>query len=276
MSKPFRSTVPAAIVAAAACALGLAQAPQESGATLRERIERLRGEGEAAEAEMASLPQLGEEAALAALDGLSSAGPLERRRRAHLVFLAGGGRAIEPAIAALGDPDPVTRGELLAFLGRDDLGASGLDARVAALADRALADPDRSLRAGAIERLAALDRPESLARLDSILDGIEAGLRARAAALLADRPLAREAVERRVRAGRASGPEVLGPMLLAYGRILAERGDFASAAPILAAREDPDPTVRRGARLGIDELMRRTMSGGDAARAAAAVRELAQ
>src|SRR6187200_233101 len=98
MSKPFRSTVPAAIVAAAACALGLAQAPQESGATLRERIERLRGEGEAAEAEMASLPQLGEEAALAALDGLASAGPLERRRRAHLVFLAGGGRAIEPAI----------------------------------------------------------------------------------------------------------------------------------------------------------------------------------
>lgn len=247
---------------------------QEETTALRERVLRLGGDGESARVEMESLTGLGEEASLAALDRLASAGLLERRRCAHLVFIAGGARSIGPALAALADPDLGTRAELLAFLGRDDLGASALAERVAALAHLALTDPEMSLRAGAIELLARFDRPESVAGLDAILDEIEGPLLGRAAAQLADRPSARAIVERRARAGRASDPDVLGPMLAAYGRILADREDPRGALTILAARRDPDPVVRRGARLGLDACVRRLLNGGDAVRAAAAVREL--
>ena len=257
-----------------ACALVVPAAAGQDAPALLERIERLGGEDEIARAALEDLAALGEEASLAALDGLASADTLARRRRAHLAFRAGGARSIAPAIARLGDPDPGTRAELLAFLGRDDLGASALAERVAALQRVALEDPERPLRAEAIERLASLDRPESLAGLDAILDRIEAPLRGPAAALLADLPSARAIVERRLSERRDADPEILAPMLAALGRILAERDDRRGAAPILAARRDPDPFVRRGASVGLEAYVRRLMSEGDAARADAAVAEL--
>lgn len=251
-------------------------APQRPDETrsLRQRILSLSSDDETAGAELEALAALGEDASLAALDGLSSEKPLGRRRRAHLVFRAGGPRSIGPALSALADLDPGTRAELVAFLGRGDLGASGLAERVAALAGLALDDPEMSLRADAIERLASLERLESAAALDAILDEIEGPLRGFAAALLADRPSARDIVERRVRAGDASDPDVLGPMLAAYGRFLAEGDDASGAARILAGRRDPDPVVRRGARLGLDAYLARLITGGEAVRAAAAVEEL--
>jgi len=249
------------------------QGPAEPGA-LRERILRLGSDDEAAGAELEALAALGEDASLAALDGMSSEKPLGRRRRAHLVFRAGSARSIAPALSALADPDPGTRAELVAFLGRGDLGATGLAERVAALAGLALADPEMSLRAASVERLARLERLESAAALDAILDELESPLRGFAAALLADRPSARDIVERRVRDGRASDPEVLGPMLAAHGRFLAEGGDRTGAARILAGRRHPDPVVRRGARLGLDAYLARMITGGDNVRAAAAVEEL--
>jgi len=266
--------IPSGILGLALALPGAVALPQADATALRERVRALGREDDAAQAAMESLVALGEEASLAALDGLASADLLARRRRAHLVFRAGGARSIAPALAALTDPDPGTRAELLAFLGRDDLGTNAFAERVSAIGRLALADPERSLRLEAIERLADLDRPESVAGLDAILDEIEAPLLGRAAALLADRPSAREIVERRVRAGRGVSPEVLGPMLAAYGRILADHDEPGGAARLLAARGDPDPIVRRGARLGLDAYLRRLMNSGDAARAAAAVGEL--
>ncbi|MFN0007425.1 MAG: TPR end-of-group domain-containing protein [Planctomycetota bacterium] len=259
------------------CIAGFGRAaPQRPDASpsLRERILRLSSDDETADAELEALASLAEEASLAALDGLSSEAPLGRRRRAHLVFRAGGERSIGPALAALADPDPGTRAELVAFLGRGDLGASALAERVAALSRLALADPEMSLRADSIERLASFERPESAAALDAILDELESPLRGFAAALLADRPSARGIVGRRARAGAASDPEILGPMLAAYGRSLAERRDRSGAAELLAGRRHPDPIVRRGARLGLDAYLARLITGGDALRASAAVEEL--
>src|SRR6185436_13457643 len=102
-------------------------APQRpaDASTLRERIQRLSNDDEAASVEIEALAAQGEEASLAALDGMSSASPLGRRRRAHLVFRAGSARSIAPALSALADPDPGTRAELVAFLGRGDLGSNG-------------------------------------------------------------------------------------------------------------------------------------------------------
>ncbi len=265
----------------------LLQGPVPAGlppqaASIRERLARLSADDEGARTEMEALSRLGEEAALAALSDLSAVDLTGRRRRAHLVFGAGGSRCIQSAIAGLADHDAGTRGDLMAFLGRDDLGGAGLAERVEALAARTLSDPELSLRGRALELLAGLDRSEAFDRIDGMIDLLEEPLRARAAALLAEKPRAREIVERRVLAawpGDGSGPGLadpgtLAPLLVGFGRSLGERAAGSHAAPLLLALRHPDPRVRRGAQLGLDALLRRLFAGADAARAAGAILDL--
>jgi tetratricopeptide (TPR) repeat protein len=222
--------------------------------------------------------------------GHSSAGILGRRRRARVVAAAGGARCIPSAIAALADPDAGTRGELLAFLARDDLGEAGLTERIEAIAALSLSDPDLGLRARALGMLASLDRDESLARLDALLDVLPEPLRAQAALLLADRPRARKLLEKRLAtvdptagsSGPARGvglgangdPAVLAPLLAGLGRILGDQVDAQRMAPVLRALRHADPRIRRGAQFGIDAFIRRLFAGAEAARASGAIRVL--
>jgi len=273
---------------AAALLLGLAAlfaapaAGQDASAPGRETPGKLASDDAEGRAAMDALSKLGEPAALEALADLGRADAetidvLGRRRRAHLAFLAGTARCIPPAIAALRDPDPGTRAELLLFLARDDLGSSGLTERVDTLAERALRDPDPALRARAIELLAGLDRDESLARLDALLEELEEPLRGKAAVLLAERPRARALVEKRLGSPGAPGlsdPVVLAPLLAALGRELGDRADARGAAPLLRALRDADPRIRRGAEAGLDAFVRRLYAGADAARAVKTIREL--
>ena len=105
--------VPLACVCALLAPIRAAPSNQDARAALHDRVLRLSGDEESVRAELESLAGQGEEASLAALDQVTSAGPLARRRRAHLVFRAGGARSIGPALAALADPDPGTRADIL-------------------------------------------------------------------------------------------------------------------------------------------------------------------
>lgn len=263
---------------AALFGLGFARAiAQQAAAPIREQFRLLAIDDGAGQAEMESLAKLGEEAALEALADLArdepfAPGVLGRRRCAHLVFEAGGERCIPPAIAVLSSvgtlADAGTRSELLAFLARADLGAADIEARVGALAERALDDPDPVLRSGAVGHLAGLDRDESWERLDAILPLLEEELRGKAALLLADRPRARVFRERRA----GTRDRVLRPpFLAALGRDLGDRADASGAGPLLRALRDPDPAARRAGEVGLDAFVRRLHARADAARAVSAI-----
>lgn len=271
--RPFRvnRALIAALVGLAAFSVVLPVAAQ----SVSDRLSRLSADDAGGRAEMEALSKMGEEAALAALADLeggdaAGSGVLGRRRRAHVVFAAGGARCVAGAIAALADPDEGTRAELLAFLGRDDLGTTALRERVEALAGCALADPDPALRSRALTLLASLDRDESLARLDTLIDELEEPLRVQAALLLADRPRARSLLSKRV----GSLDPALAPLLAALGRDLGDRAQPGQAGPIFRGIRSPDPRTRRGAELGLDSLVRRLFAGADSARAVKALLEL--
>ncbi|HEV8114293.1 MAG TPA: hypothetical protein VGR31_16090 [Planctomycetota bacterium] len=255
---------------------GVSQEKGPDAGSFGPRLALLGADDAAGRAALDALTKSGEPAALAALAELARHGAdtpssLARRRCARLVFAAGGPGSIQPAIAASRDADAGVRAEILAFLGRDDLGEAGLAERVRTIAERAVSDPDRELRSRALRLLAGLDRPESLAALDALLATVDEPARAEAALLLADRPRARELVEKRVAAG---DPAVLAPLLAALGRDLGDRADASRAAPILRALRHPDPRVRRGAQIGVDAFVRRLFAGADAARAVRAITEL--
>jgi hypothetical protein len=225
----------------------------------------------------------GEAVALAALGGLSQA-PLEiRRERAWLVLETGGSASIEPAIAALSDPDAITRGSLLAFLGRTELGDAGLAARIGALSNRATQDVDSALRQRAVTTLADLGHRQAIEALDRLVDEAGARERVQAARLLAQKPIARDLVARRVerafsteavKADDASvaGGDVLAQLLVGYARNLGEdpRGglDPRERAPLLVAARHPDPRVVRAAGAAFDVLLRRLVQFADGVRAA--------
>lgn len=256
---------PSATDVAARVAALTAQSASERAATL----DTLRGAGEAV--------------ALAALDGLSAT-PLEvRRERAWLVLETGARASIQPAIGALADPDAQTRGWLVAFLGRTELGDADLAERIASLTECASGDPDAPLRQRALTTLADLGRPEAFDALDSLLDRVGASECVQAARLLAQKPAARSQVARRVEqafsddatANGRTAPlagDVLATLLLGFARNLGEDPraalDPRQRAPLLAAARHPDPRVARAAAAAFDVLLRRLVQSADAARAA--------
>ncbi len=263
--------VGACVSAAAAQASGPEPRPKDD--TFGQHVARLGLDDDAGRAELEALTKSGEPAALEALAALAQSGAgapssLARRRCARLVFAAGGPRCIAPAIAASRDADAGVRAELLAYLGRDDLGAAGLAERIHALAECAASDPELELRSRALHLLAGLDRPESLASLDALLDVLDEPARTEAALLLADRPRAGEIVEKHL---GSADTAIRAPLLAAFGRDLGDRADAAPAAPLLLALRHPDTRMRRAAQVGVDAFVRRLFAGADAARASRAI-----
>jgi hypothetical protein len=244
------------------------------------RIRRLDvADSDSADDELRALAAAGESAATAALEGFAQAEPRARRRRAWLVRQAGGGACARGAIENLSDVDPLVRGELIEFLGRIELLQSELEARVAALAQRALADPDESLRSAALAALAEIGEPVAIERLDQLLDVLAPRERAAAARLLAQNPHAAGVVQKRVRAACASPAgtvsavssdgEALANLLSGYGRCLADAPSGAAPldlAPFIVFARSADVRIRAAAAVAFETWLRRLALRGDGAR----------
>ncbi len=215
----------------------------------------------------AALAAEGAPAARAALEGFGAASPAARRDRAWLVGRYGEVECIPAVVGILAsrsEPDPDVRIELARFLVRGDLGDARIGERADVLAELCTGDAGLAVVRFAIEGLASLRSPEAGAALDRLLDQLPPPHRERAAAALVETARGREAIVRRVSesvAGARVPPDVLGPLLAAYGRVvvdLAGGGESArDVAPLLAGLRHPDDRVRVGARLGIENLISR-------------------
>ncbi|MFO1009182.1 MAG: hypothetical protein U1F29_03885 [Planctomycetota bacterium] len=208
-----------------------------------------------------------------------------RRGLAWLVFEAGGADELEPALAALVDPDPLVRVELARFLGRADLGAARLAERASALVRLAANDPEPAVRERAVRSALELDRPETLGALELALDVLAPAERVLAARELAGRARLRERLFARV---AAAWPDAKAPfddglvaaLLPALGRALVDdpalAADAKTRALLRAAAQHPDGRVRRGAREAVDALLARLELFGEPERAARVLGALAE
>ncbi|MBK7645409.1 MAG: hypothetical protein IPJ19_20620 [Planctomycetes bacterium] len=198
------------------------------------------------------------------------------------VFAGRGERADLPAaLAALAhEPQAQRREQLATFLGRADLGAEALEARVRALGELALLDPAESVRSAAVSALADSWQPAAWECLDGLLDRGDAQLRPRVARALADRARSPGRIVARVLAGvrGAEDVRVLAPLLGAYGRALAdlEHGGEqpGELAAFLAFERAGDPALASAARSARAELFRRLRARAEPERALALSRAL--
>jgi hypothetical protein len=199
--------------------------------------------------------------------------------------LAGRGeRADVPAAlqALAREAEPLVRARLAAFLGRADLGAEELEARIAALAALALADPSEPVRGAALTALADSWQVPAWERLDLLLDLGDAELRPAVARAIAGRARLPARIVARVLAAVREGEDarVLAPLLGVYGRALADqpRGGERpeECAALLAFARDPDPQVAGAARFARLDLFARLRARAEPERALALARTLAR
>ena len=257
---------------------------RDRSADLAARIRRLDvADSDTADDELHALVAEGESAAIAALDGFAQAAPIARRRRAWIVRQAGGAACARGAIENLADPDAGVRGPLVEFQGRIELLQTAHDARVEALSQRALVDPDESLRALALSALSDIGEPAATLRLDRLLDELSGRDRAGAARLLAQNPHANALVRRRVTAAcapsgsaLAADGDALANLVSGYGRCLADApsGDApadlapfpADLAPFIVLARSADGRVRAAAAVAFETWLRRLLLRGEGAR----------
>jgi tetratricopeptide (TPR) repeat protein len=211
----------------------------------------------------------GPEAALAGMSGFGSGSVHGRRLRAGLVRAEGDARAIPAALAALGDPDPEVRGELVRFLGERRLVGERAAARVAALRALALDDAEAAVRAGALASLGSLADPQALVALEELVFALPADEALLAAARFAAHAGAREALVKlvvRVFAPEAPGgrgpaiaAEPLAILLRGYGDALVHvpngGASLAELRPLVLGREHPAPVVRLAALDALEALV---------------------
>jgi hypothetical protein len=273
-----------AIAFAVLVAIGSARAqtsPPGSASELPRLLERLEALDPAAvHAAYVELARLGPPAAEAAVADLG-ARPLEARRaRARLVREVSDGSAFDGALRALDDPDAEVRRELATAVGYR-LRASPaesparIEAGCSALASLARRDPERELRALAIEGLARCDDARAVAALLELLADAPAADRAMVARGLAAQPRAREEIVARVQRG-FSGPEALPIDVLAvlmaeaYGPSLAELPAGGTApkdrAPFALGLRHFDPAVAAATRLALERFLARLRFLGEVER----------
>jgi hypothetical protein len=293
---PLGFLVAIVLVSALATTIDIAGAAASSSSAqqreIDERIARLSSaDSSAAEDDMRALAALGETSALAALRGFDVAPTISRRRRAWLVREVGSGDCVRSAIAALSDPDAPTRATLIEFLGRIELLQSSMEQRIDALAERALADGEASLRLAAITALAQIGEPPALDRLDRLLDELAEPDLSHAARTMAQSPRGAIAVRRRVleacarnpaAAAGASSPdaaasgaahsrtlhgEALAALLVSYGRCLADLPSGGETkverAPLVFFTHDSDLRVRAAAAVAFETMLRRLALRGE-------------
>ncbi|MEM7308827.1 MAG: HEAT repeat domain-containing protein [Planctomycetota bacterium] len=227
----------------------------------------------------AALVELGPAAAARGLSTVPGAGRAARRTRAGIAREIGDAACIAPAVELLTDPDAEVRLDAVRLLGERRLERADTAVRIAALADAALGDESREVRAAAIESLAAVDDPAAIARLDALLDELAPRDRGFAAEQLADHAGARERLVRRVSrafAGDGEGERALDKRSLAvlldeYGDALAQLpGGGTGAAerrPLVVGRRHPSGMVRLAAGTALDNLLGRLAQMGELERA---------
>jgi len=182
------------------------------------------------------------------------------------------GADLELVLAALGDPDPLTRRHLVGYLGAVELEEEAARARrVEALARLAREDESADVRGATLTALARRDSPAAARALIELAVELPPEERVLAAELYRDELLprcapAREELESRVLESFAEGerplpPETLVRLLPAYGRRLAEReagGELRrERAPIVLSFTHPDPRLRAAAEAALAALLDR-------------------
>ena len=218
----------------------------------------------------------GEPGALRGLMTFADVDATGRLVRASIARTSGGPSCIDQALVLLDDRDPAVRLELVRFLGERRLVGTQAPERLAILMSVAVDDANPRVRAAAVDAVASIDHPESLARLDGLLDELPADERRLAAARLADHALGRERLVRRV--SRAFGEpserpldsETLAVLLDGYGQALVHLPGGGESAnerrPLVIGRDHPAPIVRLAARSALDNLIIGLAAEGELAR----------
>ena len=214
-----------------------------------------------AQAAAAELRALGDEGEARVWEGFAAAGPHARRARARWVLENAGPASAAPAAERLADPDAAVRGSLARFLGRVEVPGQARARVTEALVGLAREETAAAVRAELGTALAALGGEQAVAGMLELVRLWPAPERTELALALAQERAAREAVlelvPRALGAGEGAGgegelpPDVLGALLPAYGRALADRpggGDTPrERAPLLIGMRHPAPAVRLGA-----------------------------
>ncbi|QDU68247.1 HEAT repeat domain-containing protein [Engelhardtia mirabilis] len=203
-----------------------------------------------------------QDAPLAADASLDS--DLDRRVRAAELASPGGPIPTDRELATLAaDVDPTVRVLAARAAGRVDLGARDVGPRVALLKQAAAEDPDRAVRAAAVETLGALGGPTSGGALVELLGLLDGDDLVGAAEALAETEGAAALVARAVDvdASRRLPPAALAPLLETYGRSLPDLpgagSDPRARAPLVLGARHPDAQVRTKAVNGLDLALSR-------------------